>query len=87
MRWHPILAADEPEPGHWRLLDSYDREYGRITIVRLDGEIRYRAEFHGDLLGYGTSLRSACERVHMVFVRSHGPASFQGYPTFDSQRR
>ena len=87
MRWHPILAADEPEPGQWRLLDSYDREYGRITIVRLDGEIRYRAEFHGDLLGYGTSLRSACERVHMVFVRSHGPASFQGYPTFDSQRR
>jgi hypothetical protein len=87
MRWHPILAADEPEPGQWRLLDSYDREYGRITIVRLDGEIRYRAEFHGDLLGYGTSLRSACERVHMVFVRSHGPASFQGYPTFDSQRK
>jgi hypothetical protein len=67
-------------------LDSYDREYGRITIVRLDGEIRYRAEFRNALLGYNTTLRGAFEHVHMVFVRSHGPASFQGYPTFDSHK-
>lgn len=87
VRWHPILAADEPEPGQWRLLDSSEREYGRVTIVRLNGEVRYRVEFRGALLGYATTLRSACDRVHMVFVRSHGPASFQGYPSFDSHHR
>jgi hypothetical protein len=86
MRWHPILAADEPEPGQWHLRDAYDREYGRVVIVRLDGEVRYRAEFRDELLGYTTTLRRACENVHAAFVRSHGPAPFEGYPTFDSYR-
>lgn len=76
----------EPEPGQWRLIDSEDPEYGRVTIVRLDGQIRYRAEFREVLLGYGTSLRSACERVHRAFIDSHGPSPFRGYPGFDSHR-
>ena len=87
MKWHPILAADEPEPGQWRLLDGYDREYGRVTIVRLDGQIRYRAEFRGALLGYDTTLRGACYAVHMQFVRSHTAQPFQGYPDFNSHRK
>ena len=80
--WHPILAADEPEPGRWRLVDSMGREYGRVSIVRVDGEVRYRAEFEGRLLGWGTTLKGACERVHHAFVRSHGPGEWQGYPDF-----
>jgi hypothetical protein len=84
--WHPILAADEPEPGRWRLVDSMGREYGRVTIVRVDGEVRYRAEFQGRLLGWGSSLRGACERVHHAFVRSHGPGEWQGYPDFSHAR-
>ena len=80
--WHPILAATEPEPGCWRLVDSMGREYGTVTIVRVDGEVRYRAEFGGRLLGWGTTLRGACERVHQAFVRSHGPGDWPGYPDF-----
>lgn len=84
MRWHPILSADEPEPGQWRLIDSEDREYGRVTIVRLDGAVRYRMEFRGALIGYETRLREACSRVHYAFIVSHGPSPFRGYPEFRS---
>ena len=80
--WHPILAAAEPEPGRWRLIDSTGREYGTVTIVRVDGRVRYRAEFGGRLLGWGTTLRGACEQVHHAFVRSHGPGDWPGYPDF-----
>lgn len=82
MKWHPILAAAEPEPGVWVLIDAQGHEYGRVAVVRLSGDVRFRAEFRGELLGYGASLREACERVHHEFIRSHGPAPFQGYPDF-----
>lgn len=82
MRWHPILAASEPEPGVWVMIDGMDREYGRVAVVRVNGSVRFRAEFRGELLGYGTTLKGACERVHYEFIRSHGPPPFQGYPNF-----
>ena len=50
--------------------------------MRVDGLVRYRAEFGGRLLGWGTSLRGACEQVHHAFVRSHGPGEWPGYPDF-----
>lgn len=50
--------------------------------MRLDGAVRYRAEFGGELLGWGTTLRGACERVHHAFIRSHGPGDWPGYPDF-----
>lgn len=59
-----------------------ERAYGTVTIVRLDGQVRFRAEFRGEVLGYGTTLRGACERVHAAFIAGHGPAPFQGYPDF-----
>ncbi len=82
-RWHPFFAAVEGPVGTWRMLDADDREYGLIRLVRLDGEPRYRAELRGELIGYGTTLRGACERVHHAFVVSHGPRPFQGYPVHD----
>ncbi|MET0887798.1 MAG: hypothetical protein ABWX92_15260 [Mycetocola sp.] len=85
MKWHPILAATEPEPGIWVLIDAQDHAYGRVAVVRVDGAVRFRAEFRGELLGYGTTLRGACERVHYAFIRSHGPAPFQGYPDFKAR--
>jgi hypothetical protein len=79
--WHPILAAVELEPGHWRLLAQYDDVYGEVRLVRRGPEVGYRAQdAQAQLIGYYRSLRSACSAVHMVFVRSHGAPEFQGYP-------
>lgn len=82
MKWRPIRAAIEPEPGIWVLIDAQDHEYGRVAVVRVDGQVLFGAEFRGELLGYGTTLRGACERVHNEFIRSHGPAPSHGYPDF-----
>lgn len=79
-RWHPIMAAVEGPPLIWRMLDTYDREYGRITVVRVDGEPTYRLEFRGEHLGYRSTLREAVETVHQVFVRSHAPGGFAPNP-------
>jgi len=40
-RWHPLLAADEREPGVWTLVDSLSRDYRRIRIVRVADEVGY----------------------------------------------
>lgn len=72
-RWHPLFAAVEPEPGVWVLIDSLQKPYGIVTIVRVDGLVRFRAEHIGELLGYATSLRVAAERVHDAELRSMLP--------------
>ncbi len=69
-RWHPLLAAVEPEPGVWVLIDTLQKPYGVVTIVRVDGHVRFRAEHVGNLLGYATTLRAAVERVHSAELRS-----------------
>ncbi|WES66022.1 hypothetical protein P0L94_08085 [Microbacter sp. GSS18] len=73
--WHPILAAVEGPPGVWRMVDPQGHEYGRVEIRRvMNGtDVRYKAIWRGDVLGWATTLREACERVHMAFIRSHGP--------------
>ena len=81
--WHPILAAEEPSAGHWELRDQYGRCYGVVVILRRGDAVGYRADdASGELIGYFTNLRAACAQVHARFVRSHGPAPFQGYPDF-----
>jgi len=83
VKWHPILAAHEPTAGRWELRDQYDRCYGVVIILRRGDEVGYRAESGtGELIGYFTTLRAACQEVHLRFIRSHGPAPFAGYPDF-----
>jgi hypothetical protein len=73
-RWHLLLAAQESPPGTWRLVDGFDRTYGTIELRRVNAtDVRYRATFRGDVIGWSTSLRLACERVHAEFIRNHGP--------------
>ena len=79
-RWHPLLATVEGPPLTWRMLDTYDREYGRITVVRVNGEPRYRLEFRGKLIGYASELRAAVEAVHATLIRSHAPGGFAPNP-------
>jgi hypothetical protein len=73
--WHPLLEAVEGPTGSWRMLDSMGKQYGSIEIRRvMNGtDIRYRATFRGEVIGWSTSLRFACEEVHRAFLRSHGP--------------
>jgi hypothetical protein len=76
--WHPILAAQEIEPGHWNMLAQYGECYGVIRMLRIDDELGYRAVTWApqsqdrELIGYFTTLRAAAYATHMRFVRSHG---------------
>lgn len=56
------------------MADAFDRVYGTIEIHRVNAtEVRYRASFQGEVIGWSTTLRLACERVHDKFLRNHGP--------------
>ena len=81
--WHPILAAMERQPGTWEMIDPDGRVYGRIQIRRVADGIRYRTEHQGELLGWATSLRVACEKVHGTYIRAHGPGFRTATPDLD----
>lgn len=72
-RWHPMLATVEGPLGTWRMLDPEGREYGVIRLVRVGGEPKYRADFRGEHIGYGGTLRTACEHVHREYIAAHAP--------------
>lgn len=84
-----MLPAAEGRTGTWRLIDSFDREYGRVQIRRvMNGtEARYKAVWRGEVIGWATTLREACERVHGAYLRSHGPVPFAGYPDQRAARK
>jgi hypothetical protein len=76
--WHPILAAVEVEPGHWQMVAQYGECYGVVRLLRIDGEVGYRAVTWAgasedrELIGYYRTLRAAAFATHMRFVRTHG---------------
>jgi hypothetical protein len=67
-QWHPILSADEGPTGTWRMMDPNGTVYGKIQIRRLHGEIRYRAEVDGELIGWANSLKLAAHRAHLAHL-------------------
>lgn len=67
------------------MLDPDSREYGLIRLVRVGGEPKYRAEFRGQLIGYGSTFRQACERVHYEYIAAHTPQGGHARP--DRRRR
>ncbi len=50
-------------------------EYGRVELRRvLNGtDTRYKAIWRGEVLGWSTTLRDACYRLHMAYLAAHGP--------------
>lgn len=80
--WHPMLAAVEGPTGTWRMLAPDGTEYGTIEIRRvMNGqEVRYRAMWNGQVIGWATTLREACKRVHDAYLKSHGPSMRSGAP-------
>jgi hypothetical protein len=73
--WHPILAAVEGPAGTWRMVAPDGREYGVVEIRRVmnGSDVRYRASRRGEVLGWATSLREACSRLHHDYLAAHGP--------------
>jgi hypothetical protein len=69
------MAAVEHPTGVWRMVDPQGREYGSVEIRRvLDGaETRYKAISRGEVIGWSTTLREACYRVHTAYLAAHGP--------------
>lgn len=84
--WHPLLAAVEIEPAVWSLRDQQG-EYGRVALRRTKDGPRYRCEHRGTLIGWATSLRVACERVHGAYLAAHGPGAGAGYPDLNPSGR
>jgi len=74
--WHPMLALQEREPGHWVLVAQFG-QYGDITLVRRDGEVGYRAlvlPVRGTApieVAFARTLREATELVHKHWLASH----------------
>jgi hypothetical protein len=84
--WHPIMAAVEGPTGVWRMVDPMGLEYGRIELRRVmnGAELRYKAIWRGDLVGWSITLRDACAAAHSAFPSAHGPA---GGPAADCGER
>jgi predicted transcriptional regulator len=72
--WHPLLATVEVTPTVWELRAPDGRVYGRVALRRTADGPRYRCEHETVLIGWATSLRVACERVHGEYLRAHGPS-------------
>lgn len=74
--WHPIMAAVEDPTGVWQMVDPAGNEYGRVELRRVmnGAELRYKASWRGEVLGWSTTLREACYRVHAAFLARHGPS-------------
>lgn len=76
--WHPILATAEPEPGVWLMVDPGGNRYAVVRLLRLDGELGYRAVTWAErsedrqLIGYYRNLRAATMAAHLHFISRHG---------------
>ncbi|MCU1440003.1 MAG: hypothetical protein JWP85_1000 [Rhodoglobus sp.] len=81
--WHPIMAAEEYQPGHWVMLDAFRKPYGLIVFVRRGDALGYRADRWAqdsadrELVGYYRTLRGACSAIHTYFIADHSP---KGHP-------
>lgn len=75
--WHPLLAAVETEPGVWHMIAQFDRCYAVIRMLRVGGEVGYRAVTWAPrsedrvLIGYYRTLRAAAAAAHRRWLDSH----------------
>jgi hypothetical protein len=76
--WHPILSALETRPGHWLMLDGFDRPHALIEFVRRGPDVGYKAVTWApdaadrQLIGYYLTLRAATKSAHLRYVASLG---------------
>lgn len=74
--WHPILSAEEQSPGEWWMTAQYDRHYAIVRLIRVGGELGYRATTWAErsedreLIGYFRTLRAATFWAHRHWLRT-----------------
>jgi len=84
--WHPVLAAVEQRPGCWHLTTPYGAEYAVLQIVRVGGELGYRAVTFAptseqrQLIGYYRTLRAAAANAHRHWLSTLSPIGFAPAP-------
>ena len=74
-RWHPILAAVEgarPVRGGYSTASATSTDALNCD-VNGGADARYKAYLRGDHIGWATTLRTACERIHAAYLLQHGP--------------
>jgi hypothetical protein len=82
--WHPLLAAVEPEPGLWYMVDSTRLCYGVIRYLTIRGQSGYRAvtwatrSEERQLIGYFTTLAAATSAAHERYVQGQGRNQMRG---------
>lgn len=81
--WHPLLATVEPEPGVWVMLDPEKRPYGLVRLSPTSEGLRFKAVHAGVVIGWGMSLRGACERIHHAEVSRMTRGFTSGAPGVD----
>lgn len=76
------MAAVEGPTGVWRMVDPSGSEYGTAEMRRvMNGtDIRYRVARHGEVIGWSTTLREACWRLHQAYLSAHNSS---GAPAAD----
>ena len=84
--WHPVLAAVEQKPGCWHMTTPYGDEYAVLQLVRIGGEVGYRAvtwapsSTDRQLIGYYRSLRAAAANAHRYWLSTLSPTGFAPAP-------
>jgi len=80
--WHPIMLVREYRPGQWAVVDSFERAFALIDIVRISGEVGYKVTTCAlepsdrKVIGYYTTLWKSAEHVYGLWVgrnTPHGP--------------
>jgi hypothetical protein len=82
--WHPILAADEIEPGTWLMRGPLDEPYAVVRAVEIRSDRGYRSVTYApesadrELIGYYRTLRAATKGAHVWWVATRSPAGHPG---------
>lgn len=93
--WHPILDAQEYQPGRWVTYDAYNNPFALIDFIRRGPELGYRvnewAQNSADqkTIGYYTTLRAAVAAAHQRYIRTRSvpnPHPLEGHSVTTNSR-
>jgi hypothetical protein len=88
--WHPIMQAQEYEPGRWVMIDTSGKPYGFVEFVRRGGEVGYRARRWAQnvqdqsVIGYYRNLRAAAKAT-VIAKQSHLTVDVRGASGWSAQ--